>query len=157
MYLLHLSVLFNVNFIWKHMFIYNYINTSLYRVGISTCSLSWCIFVKGNPTYFRTLFYCSKNLTIIHTYVHTNRFKIGWKLSKLWLFRKYMNHYQHTYWWAAYCGKMAASGDVRLRWPAPRTRHGTIDIYINYTTEGKNRVSKILESVLQRELQCYRY
>ena len=43
---------------------YNYINTSLYRVGFSTCSLSWCIFVKGNlvPILKHSIFLIVKSL-----------------------------------------------------------------------------------------------
>ena len=52
------------------------------------------------------------NNYISDDYNKPNRLKIGWKLSKLWLFKKYMNDYQQCYGWAAYCGKMAASGDV---------------------------------------------
>ena len=43
---------------------YNYINTSLFRVGFSTCSLSWCIFVKGNlvPILKHSIFLIVKSL-----------------------------------------------------------------------------------------------
>ena len=63
---------------------------------------------------------------ISDVYNKPNRLKIGWKLSKL-LFKKYMYHYQHNVMGErADCSKMA---DVRLRWPATRTRH-LVFIYI---------------------------
>ena len=41
-------------------------------------------------------------------YNKPNRLKISWKLSKLWLFKMYMYHYQHVMGERADCGKMAA-------------------------------------------------
>ena len=54
---------------------------------------------------------------ISDVYNKPNLLKIGWKLSKLWLFKKYMYHYQHNVMGErADCGKMATMcGRSRLR------------------------------------------
>ena len=71
---------------------------------------------------------------ISDVYNKPNRLKIGWKFSKL-LFKKYMYHYQHNVMVSELTvARWPPCADVRLRWPATRTRH-LVFIYIyGYTS-----------------------
>ena len=64
---------------------------------------------------------------ISDVYNKPNRLQICRKLSKLWLFKKHQHNVMGE---RVACGsKMAPCADVRLRWPATRTRH-LVFIYI---------------------------